>query len=411
MPIDREDGDTVRAPSLKSVMPLSAAAVLLAALVGPATAARSASLREVLLVGNAQGGTVSFVDGRTYRNLGSFDAVPDLDERLRAMNPVERAGYEAVNRIQGYRKLVDDMAVSPDGRTLYVSRGNLADAVAFDLAGRRMLWRYKIEGFKADHAALSADGRHFVVSATTASAAQVIDTATGRLVTDIPTGTYPHANDYSPDGSLLYNSSIGVTSLPRSLNALKGARQLTVVDGATLKVIRKHTFEYGIRPAVFTPDNRTMYAQFSYLNGFAEVDLTTGKITRKVEMPFSEAGGRLAADDYPQNSAHHGMAMSADGGELCVAGTIDDYVAIVDRPGLTTRGYVHYDTGSLPYWTATAADGRHCSVSLSEKDMISVVDYETAREVARVPVGDFPQRERLGQVSADVIGSLDAAAG
>ncbi|GAA2883624.1 YncE family protein [Streptosporangium fragile] len=406
----------MRASPVKSVILLSVAA-LAAALVGPAAAPqasaadRRTSAREVLLVGNAKGGTVSFLDAATYRNLGSLNAVPDLAERLRAMNPVERAGYETVNRIQGYRKLVDDMALSPDGRTLYVSRGNLSDAVAFDVASGRMLWRYKIEGFKADHAALSPDGTRFIVSATTASAAQVLDTATGRLVTNIPTGTYPHANDYSPDGRFLYNSSIGITSLPRALNALKGARQLTIVDGATLKVLKKYTFEYGIRPAVFTPDNRTMYTQFSYLNGLAEVDLTTGKVTRRVELPFSEAGRRLPVDDYPQNSAHHGMAMSGDGGGLCVAGTIDDYVAIVDRPGLTARGYVHYDTGSLPYWTTTSADGRRCFVSLSERNEISVVDYGTAREVARVPVGDFPQRERLGRVPEDVIASLDPAGG
>ncbi|MGP3984556.1 hypothetical protein [Streptomyces sp. KR80] len=371
----------------------------------------SRPLHDVMLVGNGQGGTISFIDSRTFENLGSFDAVPDLEQRIAEMDPIERAGYEIVNSTQGYRKLVDDMAVSPDGRTLYVSRGVLSDVAAFDIASRRMLWRHETEGFKADHAALSADGGRFVVSALTAGKSEVLDTATGKLVTTFATGTYPHANDYSPDGSVLYNSSIGVTSLPKWLNGLKGKKQVTAVDGKTFKPLRTYDFEYGVRPAVFTEDNKTMYAQLSYLNGFVEYDLAAGKITRRVEMPFSEQAAKDRPDDYPQNSAHHGMAINRGENKLCVAGTIDDYVAIVDRPGLSADGYVHYDTDALPYWTATGSDGRHCFVSLANENEVSVIDYATAKEVARVPTGHFPQRERPGTLTDEALASLDPSKG
>ncbi|MGW5418135.1 YncE family protein [Actinomadura geliboluensis] len=373
--------------------------------------AEAPALRDVMAVGNGQGGTVSFIDTATYRNLGSINVVPDLQERLDSMNIVERIGYEAVNAAQGYRKLVDDMAVSPDGTTLYISRGVLSDAVAFDIATKKMLWRHKTEGFKADHAALSADGRQFVVSATTASKAEVIDTATGKLLTSFATGAYPHANDYSPDGTVLYNSSIGITSLPKLLNGLKGARSVTAVDAKTFKPLRTYTFEYGIRPAVFTRDNKTMYAQLSYLNGFIEYDLAAGKTTRTVNMPFSDKAAKMKPDDYPQNSAHHGMAMNADESKLCVAGTIDDYVSIVSRPSLTTDGTVHYATDALPYWTQTSPNGRDCFVSLAEDDQISVVDYRTAKEVARIDVGRFPQRERAAKLTPAALAGLDPAKG
>ena len=56
-------------------------------------------------------------------------------------------------------------------------------------------------------------------------------------------------------------------------------------------------------------------------------------------------------------------------------------------------------------------DGRHCFVSLSNKNVISVVDYTTAREVRQVPAGRFPQRERLGRAPQDVLDSLSPAAG
>jgi len=264
----------------------------------------------------------------------------------------------------------------------------------------------RVDGYHADHATLSPDGRYFVVSATTANVVDIVDTATGTKVTTTATGTYPHANDYSPDGRYLYNSSIGLVWLPHALDGLKGSRQVTVIDPKTWKVLKTYTFSEGVRPAVFTPDNKTMYAQLSYLNGFIEYDLTTSTITRTVTMPFSTKAASLGPDDYPRNSAHHGLALSADGTKLCDVGTIDDYTAIVTRPALTTQSVYNYPTDSLPYWATTTVDGTHCAVTLSNANAVSIIDYATGQEVARVPVGTFPQRERTAQVTGAALAAL-----
>jgi len=386
-------------------LPSTASTVAPAA--GPRLDPRQA--RDVVLVGNSVAGTVSFLDGHTFTNLGSVNVIPDLQERLDAMNPIERAGYALVRQQEGGDRFVDDMFVSPDGRTLYVSRANLADVVAYDLVTGQQTWRFKVDGIHADHMAISPDGHRIVVSATTAQAAQVLDAATGTAVGRFATGTYPHQNDYSPDGQRIYNSSIGVTALPQALEFLKGPRQVTVVDAHTLHVIRTYPFPHGIRPSIITPDQKTMYAELSYLNGFVEFDLTTGRITRTVQMPFSDAGRALRPDDYPQNSAHHGLALSGDGTKLCDAGTIDNYVAIISRPALTTDRIV--PVGNLPYWATTSADGAYCLVSNSRDNTVSVISYATAQEVTRVPVGAFPQRERTATVPPEVVAALVPSAG
>ncbi|NUR60091.1 MAG: YncE family protein [Catenulispora sp.] len=392
---------------------LAAAGLTVVAAAPTAAPASADSLRDVLVVGNSQAGTVSVIDGHTFANLGSVNVIPDLAQRMFEIdiNPIWLAGYQTVKAVEGGDRFVDDATVSPDGRTLYVSRGNLDDVAAFDLATHAELWHTRLAGFHADHAALSPDGTRYVVSATTAQVAQVINTADGSVAGSFPTGTYPHQNDYSADGKYIYNSSIGITSLPKSLEWAKGSFQLTKVDAHTLQVVQTWQFPHGIRPNEIAPDGQTFYADLSYLNGFVKYDLSTSKILNTVQMPYASGGATLKADDYPKNSAHHGLALSGDGSKLCDVGTIDDYTAVVATSNLTTTGTVTYPAGALPYWGQTSVDGAYCFVTLSNLGQVSVVDYATATEVARVPVGAFPQRERISKIAASVVAGLNPAAG
>jgi DNA-binding beta-propeller fold protein YncE len=392
---------------------LTVAGLTTASLTAAPAASADSGLRDVLVVGNSQAGTVSVIDGHTFANLGSVNVIPDLAQRMFEIdiNPIWLVGYETVRAVEGGDRYVDDATVSPDGRTLYVSRGNLDDIAAFDLTTHAELWHTRLAGFHADHAALSPDGTRYVVSATTAQEAQVFDTATGNVVGTFATGTYPHQNDYSADGKYIYNSSIGITSLPQALEWAKGSFQLTKVDAHTLQVVKTWTFPHGIRPNQIAPDGHTFYADLSYLNGFVKYDLNTSQILNTVQMPFASGGTTLKPDDYPKNSAHHGLALNGDGSKLCDVGTIDDYTAIVATSTLTTAGTVNYPAGALPYWGQTSADGQYCFVSLSNIGQVSVIDYATATEVARVPVGTFPQRERISLMSPAAISALSPAAG
>jgi len=384
----------------------------------PPAAADSGSLSDVLLIGNAVSGTVSFVDGHTFQNLGSFNIVPDLQQRLASFTPAQWINYglatadeATVDPAVGGTRYVDDMTVSPDGKTIYVSRANLDDVAAFDLATHAELWHSQVDGIHADHMALSPDGTRVVVSATTSQVADVYDAATGARVGTFATGTYPHQNNYTADGKYIYNESIGVTLLPKGLNALKGQLQLELVDAKTLQVVKVWTFPYGLRPFVIANDGTTMYADLSYLNGFIKYDLNSGTTLATVNQPFSASAANESPDSYPQNSAHHGIALSGDQTKLCDVGTIDDYAKIVNVGSLTTRATVTYPAGSIPYWAATSVDGNDCFVPLSAGNAVSVISYATGQEVARVPVGDFPQRGRLAKVTAAALAGLSPSAG
>ncbi len=82
------------------------------------------------------------------------------------------------------------------------------------------------------------------------------------------------------------------------------------------------------------------------------------------------------------------IAINAKDTELCVAGTMSDYAAIVSRKDPTD--YKIFKDGEKPYWSTNSENGDYCYVSYSGSDRISVYSYADRREVARIGVGDHP---------------------
>jgi DNA-binding beta-propeller fold protein YncE len=374
--------------------------------------------REVLLVANSVSGDVHFIDVHTLENLGSVNVIPDLNEVMSAINAdiLRAVAYPAVKNGQLIHhfepsngdRYVDDVFVSPDGTVLYVSRSNLGDVAAFDLskAGQPRLWRNFIDGLKADHATISPDGSKLVVSATTARVADVIDAKTGKIMGSFATGAFPHQNDYSADGKYIYNSSIGdvgYNSVSYANNAQAGDRWLVKVDASSLKVVNTWKFEFGIRPNVVSADGTTLYTQLSYLNGVVKYDLTSAKEIARNEQPLNAFAMKTYAsyDEFPHDSAHHGLALSGDGMRLCDCGTVDNTVAIVTTADMKLEKMI--DVGSIPYWATTSPDGNTCFVSLSGDNGIAVIDFASGTQRKLIPVGKFPQRSRLGKVPPSVL--------
>ncbi|WP_024754397.1 PQQ-binding-like beta-propeller repeat protein [Streptomyces exfoliatus] len=379
----------------------------------------SAALREVMFVGNNWDGTADVIESRgDFRRLGRLNVVPDREERLREiyLNPVKLAFFLGVRSGpgEGHDQFVDDMYATPDGTAMVVSRPSFADVVSLDLRTGRINWRFPVAGYRADHMAVSPDGTRVAVSASTANTVHVLDIATGRQLGSFKTGDKPHENVFTSDGRL-WNMSIGevTTALDAPwLDWTKGDRRITVVDADTFETVRvidmrsrldafgRDDLSDAVRPLVFTPDEKKMYFQVSFLSGFLEYDVATDRITRAKYLP-----GNPATDPdrtkWVNDSRHHGLSISSDGSKLCVAGTMDDYATVVDRESLRQGPLVEV---SKPYWATVSGDGRSCVVSESGADRVTAIDFATGRKVATVDVGDHPQRVRLARVPADWAG-------
>ena len=394
-------------------------------LVAPAARAAPAT-RDVLVVGNNWDGTADIVDPRAHKVLTRLNIVPDLAQRRAeiAADPVALGFFNANNLLvgEGHAQYVDDAFTSPDGRLLYVSRPSFADVIALDLGTRRIAWRVKVDGPRSDHMALSPDGARLLVSASLAAKVHVIDTQRGVIVGEFASGDQPHENNFSRDGSRIFHASIGSVYTPLDLpelDATKGRRYLQIVDARTYEILRR--FDVGdalaaagrpgmsaaVRPMVLSPDERLAYLQLSFLHGFVEFDLESGRALRVAELPLSEQAKTLPREAYLLDSAHHGIAMNRDGTKLCVAGTMSDYAAIVHRDDFS---YKTLDSGRKPYWATNSADGELCFVSASGDDKVTVISYADERVVATIPVGDHPQRMRAGVMRREYLPPPDDAA-
>lgn len=402
---------------------LGLAAALSLALPASATAATAAeprpttpSLREVMFVGNNWDGTADVITSRgDLTRIGRINVIPDKDQRLTEiyLNPV-KLGYFLGVRLgpgEGHDQFVDDMYSTPDGSAVVVSRPSFADVVSIDLATGRINWRFPVEGYRSDHMAVSPDGTRVAVSASTANTVHVLDIATGRQLGSFKTGDKPHENLFTDGGRLIWNMSIGdvTTALDAPwLDWTKGDRHITVVDADTYQPVRtidmrprldafgRSDLSNAVRPAAFTPDGSTLYFQVSFFNGFVEYDVAADKITRVKTLPKNPATSEDRTT-WVNDSRHHGLAMSPAGDRLCIAGTMDDYATVVDRATLQEGPLV---PAVKPYWATVSGDGRSCVISESGADRVTAIDFATGRPTSSVPVGDHPQRVRLGHVPA-----------
>ncbi|MGW2712285.1 YncE family protein [Streptomyces sp. NPDC004457] len=403
----------------------SVTAALVLTVAAPATAASASSaapagLREVLFVGNNWDGTADVIrSSGDFAKIGRINVIPDKAARMAEINadPIKWIYFQAIRNSvgEGHDQFADDMYSTPDGRSVVVSRPSFADVVSLDLATGKVNWRFPVAGYRADHMAVSPDGTRVAVSASTANTVHVLDIDTGRQLGSFATGDKPHENIFTKDGKYIWNMSIGDVNTDLDTPGwdwTKGDRHITVVDATTYKQVKVidmrqrldafglKDFSDAVRPAVFSADESKLYFQVSFFNGFLEYDVATDKITRMKTLPKNPATSEDRTT-WVNDSRHHGISMNPEGTKLCVAGTMDDYATVVDRASLQEGPLV---TTSKPYWATVSGDGKDCIVSESGADQVTAIDFATGRKVTSVPVGDHPQRVRLGHVQADWTG-------
>ena len=247
----------------------------------------------------------------------------------------ERRGYllaydlerDVVEWRRAYEPSIDSLAVTPDGRKLYMPCGE--------------------ERSNCDH--------WFV-----------LDAATGDELGRIPMHVGTHNTVVSQDGRHAY------------LASLKHDR-LAVVDTESDRIIRWiGPFGDSIRPFTVTRAGDLVFVNVDFLSGFEVGDLRTGEPLHRVAV----RGFPLKPDDYPELpiTQSHGIALTPDERELWVVDSFYKFLHVFDVTGLpdvAPRQVADIALTDDPKWINFTRDGRYAHVSTGE-----IVDARTRRVVA-----------------------------
>ncbi|MGH9441617.1 MAG: beta-propeller fold lactonase family protein, partial [Thermoanaerobaculia bacterium] len=223
------------------------------------------------------------------------------------------------------------LAFSPDGRQLFASGGNEdvvyryawasgqasridRISVAADAPGEKA--RTEKDPRYPAGLAVSADGRALYVAENLADDLAVIETATGRVVQRLPTGSTPYAVAVSPAGNVYVSAWGGDT-----VSVFSRGEGISLAPAGAINVGRHPS------ALLLNPSGTRLFACLASVDAIAVVDLVAGR--------------RLAtlADPPPsgpaEGSTPNALALSRDGTRLFAAEADDNSVAAFDLSAAT----------------------------------------------------------------------------
>jgi hypothetical protein len=262
---------------------------------------------------------------------------------------------------------IKGIAASARTGKLYLSTP--ARVACFDLITEKMVWEKAYEG-GCDRMAISPDGRLLYVPSFEGPHWHVIDGATGDVIAKIETNSGAHNTAYGLDGARVY---------------LAGLRSplLSVAD------TQKHTvaktvgpFGHSIRPFTVNGSQTLCFVNVNELLGFEVGDLKTGRMLHRVEVA-GYGRGPVKRHGCPS----HGIGLTPDEKELWVCDAANSSVHIFDATQMPPRQMTSLKLRDQPGWITFSIDGRYAYPSSGEvietrtKRTVATLQDETGRQV------------------------------
>ena len=334
-------------------MQLRLAIVLLAAI-----AASAAPTGEHHYLYVAEPGIRNYVD---YGGIGVL--VFDIDK-----------GYKFVKRIPTWEtpagkapENVKGIAASAVTGRLYITTFNRM--AALDINTGRKLWDRAYEA-GCDRMAISPDGKILYVPSFEGPHWAVVDALTGDVITKIVTKSGSHNTIYSRDGSRVYMAGLR-------------SNYLSVADTKTHTVLQTvGPFSKPIRPFTVNGRGTLVFVNVNDLPGFEVGDLTTGKFLCRVEIAGYKAGP-LKRHGCPS----HGIALTPDEKELWVTDGANNALHVFDATVMPPKQVTTIHLRDFPGWISFSIDGRQAYSSTGEiidaksKKVVATLTDESGRQV------------------------------
>jgi DNA-binding beta-propeller fold protein YncE len=261
-----------------------------------------------------------------------------------------------------------------------------------DLVTEKTLWARELP-LGCDRMALTPDGRTLYVPSFEKDTWNVVDADRGELVKVIETKSGAHNTVVSLDGTRMY------------LGGLKSP-WLIVADARTHEIVQKvGPFGGAIRPFVVNAKQTQALVCVNDLLGFEIGDLASGKVIRRVEVQgFSK--GPVKRHGCPS----HGVGLTPDETEAWVCDAHNNKLHVFDLTGPAPRQTHSLSLREQPGWVTFSLDGRFAYPSTGEvfdvktKKLLVALKDEEGREVHSEKVVEIHFRDGLPVRTGDQFG-------
>ncbi|MDP8980735.1 MAG: hypothetical protein M3O35_09105 [Acidobacteriota bacterium] len=283
-------------------------------------------------------------------------------------------GYKFVRRIPtwtvpdgGKPENVKGIAASARTGRIYVT--SLNRMIAINAVSGKKIWDKSYEG-GCDRLAISPDGKTLYVPQLEGPAWHVVNAATGDVITSIVTNSGSHNTIHAADGAHVY------------LAGLK-SRLLSVADAKTNKVTSTvGPFDNVIRPFTVNGSNTLVFVNINGLLGFEVGDVKSGQKLYRVEVEGYKRG-EVKRHSCPS----HGIALTPDEKELWVADCANSAIHVFDSTVMPPKQITSIRARDCVGWVSFSMDGRFAYSSTGEivevatKKIVAALEDETGRQV------------------------------
>jgi DNA-binding beta-propeller fold protein YncE len=283
-------------------------------------------------------------------------------------------GHRFVKRIPTFPEVLGQEPENVKGIVASARTGRLYVSTpqrlgAFDLVTERMVWSRTYEG-GCDRMAISPDGRQLYVPSFEGPHWTVVDGATGNVIGTIVTNSGAHNTIYGPSGRLAY------------LAGLKSP-MLNVADGATRRVVKQvGPFGNAIRPFTINGSETLVFVNVNALLGFEVGDLQTGRLLHRVEVEGFKQGP-VKRHGCPS----HGIGLTPDEKELWLSDGANETMHVFDATVMPPRQVASIKLRDQPGWVTFSIDGQYAYPSTGEvidtrtRKVVATLADETGRAV------------------------------
>ena len=284
------------------------------------------------------------------------------------------AGHRFVKRIPTFDVVEGQAPENIKGIAANAATGRLyittpKRVAAFDLETERLVWNRTYDG-GCDRLAISPDGRVLYVPSFEGPHWLAIDAKSGDVLSKIVTNSGAHNTIYGPGGTRVY------------LAGLKSPI-LFIADPATHTVTHQvGPFSDVIRPFTVNGAETLCFVNVNNLLGFEVGDIKTGKMLHRVEVAGYKKGP-VKRHGCPS----HGVALTPDERELWLTDAANSSMHIFDATVMPPKQVASIKLRDQPGWITFSLDGKYGYPSTGEvidtktRQIVAALQDETGRAV------------------------------